>query len=124
MTAYATAEFYSAARREVQFRLTSFNALKLWLNGALLLREPVYHSGSQLDQWVARGTLQPGKNVILVKVNQNEQTQAWARVWGFQLRVCDDLGGAILSTDGKSPPASASAKPSPVSGKQVSRRTN
>lgn len=96
---YATAEFYSDSRREVEFRMTSFNALKLWLNGALVFRQPVYHSGSQLDQWVARGVLQPGKNTILLKISQNEQTQDWARVWGFQLRVCDELGGAVLSAD-------------------------
>ena len=104
---YAAAEFYSESRREVEFRMTSFNALKLWLNGTMLFRQPVYHSGSQLDQWVARGVLKPGKNVILLKVSQNEQTQEWARVWGFQLRVCDELGGAVLSADRQASAAAA-----------------
>lgn len=99
VAAYAAAEFYSHDRREVEIRLGSYNALKLWLNGAEIGRFPVYHSGLQMDQYVARGVLQPGRNLILVKVCQNEQTQDWARYWGFQLRVCDALGGAILSTD-------------------------
>jgi len=111
VTAYAAAEFYSNSRREVEFRMTSFNALKLWLNGALLFRQPVYHSGSQLDQWVARGVLQPGKNTILLKINQNEQTQEWARVWGFQLRVCDGLGGAVPSADRQASPAEKQRSP-------------
>lgn len=102
VAAYATTDFYCDAGREVEFRVTSVNAVKLWVNGALLLRHPVYHSGSQLDQHVVRATLQPGKNVILLKVCQNEQTQDWARHWGFQLRVCDRLGGAILSADPRS----------------------
>jgi len=57
----------------------------------------VYHSGSQPDQFVNRVVLQPGRNVILVKVCQNEQTQDWAQRWDFQLRVCDETGGAVLS---------------------------
>ena len=59
----------------------------------------VYHSGSQLDQYVCRAALREGKNTILVKVCQNEQTQSWARKWHFQLRVCDAQGTAVLSTD-------------------------
>jgi hypothetical protein len=41
--------------------------------------------------------LQAGKNVILVKVCQNEQTESWAQRWEFQLRVCDSIGAAILA---------------------------
>jgi len=108
---YAAAEFFSEGRQEVEVRITSFNALKLWLNGALIARFPVYHSGSQLDQYVARGVLQPGRNLILVKICQNEQTQDWARYWGFQLRVCDRIGGAVLSTDRDNSPAPAPPKP-------------
>jgi hypothetical protein len=52
-----------------------------------------------LDQYVTPVVLQSGRNVILVKVCQNAQTQDWARSWGFQLRVCDRLGTAVLSDD-------------------------
>jgi len=59
----------------------------------------VYHGGSQLDQYVCSAQLKPGPNVILVKVCQNEQTQSWAKKWSVQLRLCDERGTAVLSTD-------------------------
>lgn len=94
---YAAAEFFSSRRREVELRLSSWNATKLWLNGQPVNEYPIYHSGSQPDQYVDRVVLQPGRNVILVKVCQNEQTQDWAQRWDFQLRVCDASGAAVLS---------------------------
>ena len=103
VVAYATTVFMAAQKQEVQFRLTSFNAVKLWLNGKLVDQRCVYHGGSQFDQYVSRAVLEPGKNVILVKVCQNEQTEAWTKVWNFQLRVCDRRGTAIL-------PGNAAAK--------------
>jgi outer membrane protein assembly factor BamB len=103
VVAYATTVFVSAQKQEVQFRLTSFNAVKLWLNGKLVDQRCVYHGGSQFDQYVSRGVLETGENMILVKVCQNEQTEAWTKVWNFQLRVCDQRGTAIL-------PGNATAK--------------
>lgn len=104
---YAMTEFYSGERREAEFRLTSFNAVKLWLNSRLVDEHNIYHGGSQIDQYISRGTLLPGRNTILLKVCQNEQTQSWARVWGFQLRLCDEHGTAVLSTDRPSGPVDA-----------------
>ena len=100
---YAATEFIADSGRDVEFRLTTFNAAKLWLNGKLLDEHKVYHGGSQFDQYVCRAALQPGKNVILLKICQNEQTQEWARNWNFQFRVCDALGTAVLSADRKQP---------------------
>jgi len=99
VVAYAATEFLADDARDVELRVSTANALKVWLNGRLLAAYEVYHSGAEFDQYVARGRLQPGRNVILVKVCQNEQTQEWAHVWGFQLRVCDGQGTAVLSTD-------------------------
>jgi hypothetical protein len=96
---YAAAVFLSNRRQQVELRVSSDNALKVWLNGALVEEHDVYHAGTQLDQYAARAVLQPGRNVILVKVCQNEQTQSWAQGWDFRLRVCDAAGGAILSAD-------------------------
>ena len=42
-----------------------------------------------------RGVLKQGRNEILVKICQNEQNDNWAQSWGFQLRICDALGGAV-----------------------------
>lgn len=99
VVAYAAAVFHTRARQEIELRLSSVNATRVWLNARPIGEFPVYHSGSQPDQYVASAILEPGANVILVKSCQNEQTQDWARVWGFQLRVCDALGGGILSAD-------------------------
>lgn len=99
--AYAAHEFFAAESTRAEIRASSENALKVWLNGELVGEFPVYHSGSQMDQYVCPVTLKAGRNLILVKVCQNEQTQPWARYWRFQLRVCDPTGGAVLSTQRK-----------------------
>ena len=93
--AYAVAFLDSEVRRPVELRLGCINANKLWLNGELLAAHDVYHSGTRIDQYVARGRLEPGKNVILLKICQNEQTESWAQEWEFQLRICDHLGTAV-----------------------------
>jgi len=94
---YATTEFFSERRQEVQFRLTTRNAVKLWLNGTLIDEHIIYHAGSELDQYISTAVLKPGRNVILVKICQNEQTQSWANTWQFQLRVCLPDGTAVVS---------------------------
>ena len=96
---YAMTEFVAEREQEVDLRVASDNAVKLWLNGKLIDEHDVYHSGIQFDQYTSRGVLRPGRNVILVKVCQNDQPQDWARDWSFRLRVCDQTGGAVLSAD-------------------------
>ncbi|MCS7304655.1 MAG: PQQ-binding-like beta-propeller repeat protein [Thermoguttaceae bacterium] len=93
---YAAAEFFLSSEREVQIRIGSPNAIKLWLNGRLVASHEVYHSGSQIDQYIVPVRLRAGKNFLLVKVCQNNIPQDWARFWQFQLRICDGLGTAIL----------------------------
>ena len=74
---------------------------------ALRLRgEPVL----DVDQYVEPVVLERGKNVILIKVAQNEQTEDWAQDWAFQLRVCDPVGTAIA-------PVAASTKPDGSTGR-------
>ncbi|MBI3467774.1 MAG: hypothetical protein HY000_32600 [Planctomycetes bacterium] len=97
--AYAAVEFVSAVEQPVEFRLGCPTASKLWLNGELIDSRRVYHSGGGMDQHISRGKLKPGRNLILLKVCQNAQTEEWAQVWSFQLRVCDPAGTAILSQD-------------------------
>jgi hypothetical protein len=109
--AYAAAEFVSDKGGAVDIRLGTPNSWRAWLNGELLFARDEYHRNMSLDQYKLRGTLKPGKNVILVKLCQNEQSEDWAQRWQFQLRVCDATGTAILSTDraalstGARPPA-------------------
>lgn len=96
---YAATEFQNDKEQNVELRLGTPNAWKVWLNGKLLFARDEYHRGAALDQYRMRGTLQPGKNLILVKICQNEQTEDWAQRWQIQLRVCDATGTAVLSKD-------------------------
>lgn len=98
---YATTEFTSEKEQPVEFRLATSNAWKLWLNGELVFAREEYHRGMFFDQYIVRGTLRPGKNELLLKVCQNEQTEDWAQDWSFQFRVCDLSGKAVLSAEPK-----------------------
>jgi hypothetical protein len=97
--AYGVTDFVSDQEQTVELRLSSICAVKLWLNGELVEAKEVYHANSEIDQYPVKATLKKGKNVILVKCLQNEQTEDWAQDWSFQLRICDSAGTAILSAD-------------------------
>jgi len=96
--AYGLHEFTSDAARDVELRLATGNAWKVWLNSELLYTRNEYHHGTQLDHYIAKGKLAAGRNRILLKVCQNEQTEPWTAAWKFQIRACDATGTAILST--------------------------
>ncbi len=98
---YATTTFASDREQDVEFRLATANAWKLWLNGELLFAREEYHRGMLFDQYRVRGTLKPGENVLLLKVLQNEQEQDWAQDYKFKFRVTDLSGRAILPADGR-----------------------
>jgi hypothetical protein len=108
--AYAAVEFQSARRQPAELRLGSTNAVKIWLNGKLLATAQAYHANNVMDQYIGRGELVPGGNLILLKICQNEQTEDWAQDWKYQFRVCDSLGKAILSVD-RAPPKIARRQP-------------
>ena len=97
--AYATTEFVSEKDQAVDLRLGCINANKIWLNGEELTANHVYHAGQEIDQYLAKGKMKKGKNAILLKICQNEQTEKWAQGWQFQLRICDTIGTAVLSQD-------------------------
>ncbi len=97
VTGYAYTEFESAEARDAQIRLGCKDGWKVWLNGELLFARDEYHRGAKLDQYKLPVKLKKGKNAILVKCCQNEQTESWTVEWQFQLRLCDATGTAILS---------------------------
>jgi hypothetical protein len=97
-TAYAYAVIESPEERPVELRAGCINALKIYLNGKQVFAREEYHHGMDVDQHAGSGMLNKGRNEILVKVCQNEQTEQWAQDWMFQLRVCDALGGAVPMT--------------------------
>jgi hypothetical protein len=94
---YAYTEFESTEARAAEIRLGCKNGWKVWLNGELLFERDEYHRGMKLDQYKLPCELAPGKNTLLVKCCQNEQTEQWTVEWQFQLRICDATGTAILA---------------------------
>jgi hypothetical protein len=97
-TGYAFAAVTSTVERPVQLRAGSNNAVKIFLNGKEVYFRDEYHHGMRMDQHRSTGTLKAGRNEILIKVCQNEQSDDWAQNWSFQLRVCDQLGGPVPLT--------------------------
>ncbi len=94
---YAATEFESEKEQDAEVRLGCINGNKIWVNGKLAMSNEVYHTGSQIDQYVEPIRLKEGKNQILLKLCQNEQKDSWAQVFQFQLRICDSTGKAILT---------------------------
>lgn len=99
--AFAYAVVDSPKEQPVELRAGSNNAVKLFLNGQQVYFREEYHHGMKIDQHIGRGTLKAGRNEVLIKVCQNEQTDAWAQTWSFQLRLCDAVGGAVEVKSGK-----------------------
>jgi hypothetical protein len=90
--AYAYAVIDSPAERLVQIRSGSPNALKIFLNGKQVFAQGEYHHGVRIDQYLGVGTLKAGRNELLLKICQNEQTEDWAQAWSFQVRLTDATG--------------------------------
>ena len=92
VVAYAVADVAMPASGRAEVRIGSPCAVKVWVNGVAVMAHEIYHASEAVDQYVAPADFRAGTNTILVKCCQNEQTQAWAADWKFQLRVCDRLG--------------------------------
>ena len=89
---YAAAAFESAEAQPIELRLSTANAWKLWLNGELLFARPEYHRGKKFDQYVVRSQARAGRNVVLIKLLQNEQEQSWAQDYDVSVRVTEPTG--------------------------------
>ncbi len=99
--AYAYAVVDSPTERPVQVRAGSYNAIKIFLNGKEIFARDEYHHGMAVDQHSAACVLKKGRNELLLKVCQNEQSESWAQNWIFQVRLCDAVGAAVPWTPGK-----------------------
>ena len=92
---YGVTEVDSSKALDCELRVGCINAQKVWLNSELVISNEVYHTGMQVDQYIAPIKLKAGKNRILIKICQNEQKEAWAQRYVFQARICDSSGKAI-----------------------------
>lgn len=95
VTGYAHAEFWSDQARDVEVRLGCKNGWKVWVNGALLFGRDEYHRNIEIDQYRLPVRLRKGRNDLLVKCCQNEQTEDWTKEWEFQLRITDAQGTPV-----------------------------
>lgn len=96
---YATTTWNSPKAQEVEVRLGTPNAWKLWVNDQLVFEREEYHRSTKMDQYKVPVELRAGKNRILLKVCQNEQDQPWAQRYQFQLRISDSTGAGLLPAD-------------------------
>ncbi|XZE46009.1 HEAT repeat domain-containing protein [Pirellulaceae bacterium SH467] len=92
---YATAEFNSPIDGPAELRLGSIIGQKAWVNGKQVMANEVYHSASQIDQYIEPIQLKKGLNRILIKLCQNEQKESWAQNYQFMVRITDSTGKAI-----------------------------
>ena len=44
----------------VEIRMGTTNANKIWLNGELIAQNNVYHAGEKMDQYIGKGKLKAG----------------------------------------------------------------
>jgi hypothetical protein len=95
VAAYAMTEFTTDREAEVELRLGCKNAWKVWVNGRFLFGREEYHRGAQIDQYRLPVALKAGRNLILIKLCQNELNEEWTVEWEFQLRVTDKLGTPV-----------------------------
>jgi CubicO group peptidase (beta-lactamase class C family) len=83
--AYAMAEVESAAAAKVVVGLGSDDGVKVWLNGALVHQNWVQRPVEK-DQDLVTLELRPGKNVLLLKIQNGEQG------WGYAVRAIGPKG--------------------------------
>jgi hypothetical protein len=93
--AFAFAEVDAPAERDAVIRLASATAFKVFVNGREVLSRETYHQSFDRDAFSAPVHLVKGRNTILMKVCQNDQTEPWAQNWMFQLRLTDSLGAVL-----------------------------
>jgi len=99
VVAYGAAVFGSDGEQQVDIRLRVQNSFKFWLNGQLLMAQPVGHTGNSFDQYQVRATLRKGENLLLIKSCQVDMKipMDFYDNWHFSIRVCDATGAGIAS---------------------------
>jgi len=93
--AYGYTVVESPKEQAIELRAASATALKIFLNGREVFARESYHQSFDADSHIAPVTLKSGRNTILVKVCQNDQSEPFAQNWMFQLRITDALGAPV-----------------------------
>ncbi|MBM4022053.1 MAG: hypothetical protein FJ284_07415 [Planctomycetes bacterium] len=95
--AYALADVEMPRAGPAEVRIGSPCAVVVWVNGRRVMEHEIYHASEAIDQYVAAAEFRAGRNTVLVKCCQNEQTEPWAADWKFQVRITDPLGRPLAS---------------------------
>lgn len=95
VAAYAARSLRTEQARKVKLRVGSDDALRVWVNGKLVIAAPVLRAAHP-DEDSATVELQPGENRVLVEVSQA------VGGWGFYFRVEDEKDGKLqVGADGR-----------------------
>lgn len=95
---YAVAVVEVAADTPAELRIASPNSVVAFVNGKKVFEHEEYHAGASHDQYVCKCVLKAGRNVLLLKICQNNQTETWAQDWSFAARITDATSGKISVT--------------------------
>ncbi len=111
---YALTVVEAPRDERVHLHLGASGAVKVFVNGALVLADPSYHA-ARIDQRAVAFTLRKGPNRILVKL-----CHAQGRL-GFYARLADARGEPLLLPAARVPPLpppqrAAAERPEPVAG--------
>lgn len=93
--AYAVTEVECDTERPAHIRAASITAIKIFVNGKEVLARESYHQGMSPDTHIAPVTLKPGRNIIMLKLCQNDQSEPWAQDWKFQCRISEPDGAKL-----------------------------
>ena len=98
---YGAAIFDSERDQPAELRLRQQNSAKVWVNGDLVFSQAIGHTGNFFDQYIVPVDLKKGPNLILVKSCQwpGPVEHPFFRNWQLSVRVTDQTGDAILSTN-------------------------
>ena len=87
---YAATVLHAAKAESVLFHVGASGAVRVWLNGKLVHEDPAVHP-SRFDQKMFAAGLQPGDNLLLIKIAHNG-----GRL-GFSLRVADGKDAPLVA---------------------------
>ncbi len=95
--AYAVALVDSDQDQDVELRMRQQNSFKLWLNGDLVMAQPIGNTGNSFDQYNFPIKLNKGRNVLVVKSSQIHppMVHPFFETWHTSSRICDSTGGSV-----------------------------
>ncbi len=92
---YAVTTFVSDREQQVEIRLGTPNAWKMWLNGQPVFEREEYHRSSAMDQYRIPVTLKAGRTQFCSRSVKTSRPRIGHSDISFQVRVSDATGSAI-----------------------------